>query len=640
MTNLFCRFAVALVVFPIAAFADLTGTVTVSAGQSLNLETGAAAASGGDLLWSGSTLTPQGKAKAYANPALSGATAYAALTQSLLQSFASLASSAPISGVAPSAVVGVVDNSGNVAKLLATSVSNASITFQYTTYGASGGAPGAPTITAVQNNYSYIVPGLPNYGIAPGTLFIIKGSNLASTTTATLQDPSAGIPTSLSGTSVSVTVGSVTTTPTIYYAVAGQIGAVLPSNTPAGLGTVTVTYNNVASVPGKITVVTSALGLDTYYGTGSGLGVATNPTTGALYNYNNSIPPGTTVVLWGSGLGSTGDSDSTNTSTPHAASNPPTFYIGGIATTALYAGRSVYPGVDQINITIPSAVSPGCAVSVVAVSGIYISNVVTLPVGSGVCSDSATGVTGTQLLTLGGKTNYNSGALFISQSTSSNQTFSGADGIFENYQGSQSASGYGIVSLGSCIINSSDLNALPVFTSTGLDAGTITVTGPAGTQTMNTIPTFAGEYAAQLPSGFIPANGGTFTFKGTGGANVGAFTTSVSYTNPLVWTNSSSITTVNRAGGQNITWTGGAPGSYVYIGGTSSSSTATASFTCYAPVSGGSFTVPSYILLALPAGMGTLGVTNNTTPVSFSASGLDYGVAFGGISFSITPTYN
>ena len=402
-----------------------------------------------------------------------------------------------------------------------------------------------------------------------------------------------------------------------------------------------MTYNSIASAPATITVVPSALGLDTYYGSGTGLGVATDLSYN-VFNYNNSAKPGQSIVLWGSGLGAdTADSDTTVTGTPHAVNVPLTIYIGGIAVTPAYAGSSGYPGLNQINVTIPSTVAPGCGVSVAAVSGNVV-NIVTLPVaaGGGVCVDPATGETGTQILALGGKTNYNSGALFILQSTSSGQLLSEAAGIFENYQGTQSASGYDIVSLGSCIINSSTLNATSIYTTTGLDAGTITVTGSAGTQTLTTVPSLAGFYAAQLPNGFIPSTGGSYTFNGTGGKDVGSIATSVSYTNPLVWTNSSSITAVNRANGQNITWSGGAPGSFVYMGGSSSSSTATASFTCYAPVSAGSFTVPSYILLALPAGNGTLGITNETTPVSFTASGLDYGYVFAGVTFSISPTYN
>ncbi len=655
MSKLWKRPALVALAFtlPVAAFAasnvtfqfttyttavGTTGTATLNPGQSMDFETGAAVSSGGDLSWDGTSLTPAGKTLAANVSALglTGTSGYNTLTQAFLQQglAAGLGTKAPITGLIVGSVVGLQDNSGNVAKLLVTALG-----------AGSGGGGGGPTITAIQNNYSYLVPGLPNYGIAQGALFIIKGTGLASATTVTtLNDPSAGIPTSWNGASISVTVGGVTTTPAIYYAIATQLAAVLPSNTPAGTGTLTVTYSG-ATATSPITVVSSALGLDTYYGTGSGLGVATNAVTGALYNYTNSIPPGTTVVLWGSGLGNTGDSDTTDTSSPHAVSNPPTFYVGGIQATPLYAGRSVYPGVNQINLTIPASVTPGCGVSVVAVSGsgssAIVSNTVTLPIGNGVCSDAATGITGTTLNTLTGKANYNSGSAFIIQSTSQGQTLGAAFASFQNVQSAGSSNVSGLTSIGSCTVSTSAVGSTISPILNALDAGTITVTGPTGTPlTLATFPGVLGESFAQLPAGFFPTSGGTFTFKGSGGTQVGAFTTSVSYTNPLVWTNSSAITAVNRASGQPINWTGGAPASFVYISGTSSSSTASASFTCYAPVSAGSFTVPSYVLLAMPAGSGTLGVTNESTPVSFSASGLDYGIAFGGVSFSINATYN
>src|SRR5580658_9140622 len=51
--------------FPAAALADLTQTTTLQANTSLNLETGVTATgSGGDILWDGSAMTPQGKATA------------------------------------------------------------------------------------------------------------------------------------------------------------------------------------------------------------------------------------------------------------------------------------------------------------------------------------------------------------------------------------------------------------------------------------------------------------------------------------------------------------------------------------------------------------------------------------------------
>jgi uncharacterized protein (TIGR03437 family) len=653
-----CALAVLTAFFPVATFAassitfqytayttaaGSTGTATLNSGQSFNLETGAAVSSGGDLAWNGTTLTPVGKALAADLTALStiysGASGYAQVTQMLLQvGLAAGLGSSKAFTPAQGDVIGLEDNSGNAGKLLITAV----------------GAP-IPTITGVENNYSYIVPGLPNYGIAPGTLFIITGQNLASATTvAALQNPASGIPTSLNGASVSVTVGGVTTTPGIYYAIATQIAAVLPSNTPVGTGTVTVSYNGTASKSQNITVVASALGLDTYYGSGSGLGVATNATTGVLYSYTNSIPPGTTVVLWGSGLGATPDSDTTNTSTPHAVSNPPTFYVGGIAVTPLYAGRSVYPGVDQINLTIPASAPTGCGVSLVAVSGTgassVVSNTVSLPIGSGVCSDPALGFNGNQLTNPTQSGNFTVANLGITQGTSTqNGEATYLSGSFQNYQGFTSSSPGSAFSLGSCIVSTSGGTiTVPTGTITGLDAGTIMVTGPTGSQTLTEIanplssaPT--GSYAVQVANSFLPATGGTFTFTGSGGANVGAFTTSISLSNLMTWTNESSITSVTRANGLNITWSGGAPNTYVYVTGTSASSTAGASatFVCYAAASAGQLTVPNYVLLALPAGNGTLGVANSATPASFTASGLSApGVAIGSVSYSLTPTYN
>ena len=62
-------------------------------------------------------------------------------------------------------------------------------------------------------------------------------------------------------------------------------------------------------------------------------------------------------------------------------------------------------------------------------------------------------------------------------------------------------------------------------------------------------------------------------------------------------------------------------------------------FTCLAPVEAGQFSVPSYILLALPTGSGGTVVQNNVYG-SFSATGLDTGVALADVSFSVTSTYN
>jgi uncharacterized protein (TIGR03437 family) len=641
----------AVVVFvallPIAAFADITGNLTVASGSQANMDQGTSVSSGGDFLWNGTTLTPQGSAKALnatALAGLSGATGYAALTQTLITSFASLGSSAPITP-AVNTVVGYSTNGGNVGKLLVTAVSG-SISFQYLTYGATGG-PAGPTITKVTNNYSYTPNGFSNSGISPSTIFTIFGANMSDPAPANLTlntSAGGGLPTKSANATVSVTVGGKTVNPGLYYAIPTQIAAVLPAGTPTGTGTVTVSYNGGNSAAFPITVVPATLGLDTYYGTGSGLITATNATTGALFNYTNSAAPGQTIVLWGSGLGAdTQDSDTVFTTTPHAVNQGSVqVYFGNVAGTVLYAGSSGYPGLNQINVTIPTNAPTGCGVSVAAVVLGVTSNFGTLPIGQGVCSDAVYGINGTLLGQLGGQVNVKSGSVIVGQSVSPNGTTDIADASFSSTTGSTYGTTSGIVSLGSCLVTEVISTGGGSVTSTGLDAGaSIALTGPLGAYTLSPIPTITGTYIAQLPAGAVPSTGGAFTFKGPGGKDVGAFTTTVNLPNPLLsWTNQSADATVTRSQGVQINWSGGSPGSFVVMTGSSAGQNGTSgSFVCYAPQSALTFTVPAYVAGTLPAGTGSLSVENGTSFVSFSASGLDNGLGFGFNIIQINATY-
>jgi hypothetical protein len=66
MNQTLCRrIAVAVVVFafPIAASADLSESTLLPTNSALNLDTDAVVSSGGDVLWNGSTIAPQGTAK-------------------------------------------------------------------------------------------------------------------------------------------------------------------------------------------------------------------------------------------------------------------------------------------------------------------------------------------------------------------------------------------------------------------------------------------------------------------------------------------------------------------------------------------------------------------------------------------------
>ncbi len=275
-----------------------------------------------------------------------------------------------------------------------------------------------PTVTALVNNYSNIPPGLPSYGIAPGSLFIIYGSDLSDNVAPVLQSLSAPLPLTLNHTSISVTVSGKTTNPAMYYTSPTQVAAVLPSSTPAGTGTITVTYKGTASAPAPIVVTASAFGADTLPGT-TGEVTATDAEN-RLITSTASASPGQTIVIWGSGLGADTKNDDRTYPLKQDNLSDATVYIGGVKASVAYAGRSQFPGVDQINVVVPevgakpaleaasllgeavprattTGFQGGCGISLAVVAHNTVSNFVTLPVnqGGGVCSDPAFGSTGT-----------------------------------------------------------------------------------------------------------------------------------------------------------------------------------------------------------------------------------------------------
>jgi fibronectin-binding autotransporter adhesin len=674
-------------VFPIAALAQTSGTLTLNSGQNVNLDAGTVVSSGGDLSWNGTAFTPQGSATALngAMYGVMGASTFSSLTEAELSAFSFAYSNAAVteSSLGVGGILAVFTNGGNYSALLVTAQSGTSVTFQFTTFGSA--APSGPTIKAVVNNYGFIPAGFPNSGIALGTLFIISGSGLADPSAqAVLQNSMAagGLPKTLNGASVSVSSGGTTVTPAFYYAISTALAVVLPSNTPVGAAQVTVTYNNQPSNAFSFNVVATAPGFDTYYGTASGLGVATNNSTGVLYNYNNSIPPSTIVTLWGSGLGADAARDAKYVTPPFTIDGLAHVYVGGVDAQIIYQGASGFPGLNQVDITMPANAPTGCNVSVVGVTAAgEPTNFITLPIGNGPCSDPLLGINGGTLTSLSGQTTVNSGVVFIDQETSPQQAAdrkqsmphalkrsSGANAVatqvsdiafadFESYTGTAYGTGSGSVSIGGCIVEQSFGSGGGTGTSTGLNAGTITVSNPSGTTEtlMSEGSLLPGFYTADLPAGYIPTSGGTFTFTGSGGSAagsekpdaasagvVGPFTAQVTFPNPLLtWTNQSAAATITRSAGVTVTWTGGSAGTYVIIGGSSSSGSASGDFTCIAPVAAGTFTVPSYVTAALPASTtGSLAVENETVPQAFTATGLDHGTAIGYVAYDITAAYN
>jgi len=522
-----------------------------------------------------------------------------------------------------------------------------------------------PAPTSVQNPASNILPGLPNFGIAQGSIFVVYGTNLGPSTISVA--PSLPLPTALSGTSIEVSVNGTTVTTPMVYTLDKQVAAVLPSNTPTGTGTLTVKYNN-GSGSTPITVVKSNFGISTVNQTGTGPAVVTFGDY-SVVSGTKSAKAGDTLILWGTGLGPiTGDDKVAPT--PADLGTPVTVYVGGQQANVVYRGRSAEPGLDQINFTVPSGIT-GCAVSVVVQTGSMVSNTTTMAIASdnGACSDpSGISVSAfTPVLSSKGTVSVGVIDLFqdsiaikvAGQTINNNSGFGSA--VFEKYTANQIGSITGLLnqgSLGSCTVTSfsTPLNSgtpgsttpepTPIPTVIGLDAGpSITVTPPSGSPIVLK-PTTAGEkgdYSGDVSA--IPA-GAYSVSNGSGGVDVGAFTKNLTLAAPVVWSNQTAIAgaPIDRTKPLTLTWTGGDPATSAYITGTSTGATSTtsygATFVCVAPIGAGQFTIPSSTLLALPAtnaqslsSFGYLVVGSVSNPVQFTASGLDFGyVLVGGAS--------
>src|ERR1700728_2318380 len=114
MTRDITTIGILALILPIAALANVTGTQTLTtAGMTtLDLDTGAAGTSGGDILWTGTGISMQGNATELnytANAGQTGVSALSTLDQSLLTQFGSYSSSAlPLSALAVNDIFAVL----------------------------------------------------------------------------------------------------------------------------------------------------------------------------------------------------------------------------------------------------------------------------------------------------------------------------------------------------------------------------------------------------------------------------------------------------------------------------------------------------------------------------------------------------
>lgn len=524
----------------------------------------------------------------------------------------------------------------------------------------------------ILNAASYMSSKLPGGAIAQGSIFVVFGARMGPAAIAQAGFP---LPSTLAGTNVRVTSGGQTLDCPLVYTLASQLAAILPSNTPVGNATLTVTFNGQTSAPRSFRVVNASFGTFSLNQAGSGPGVITNFESATSQPVNTALRsarPNQTLILYGTGLGPLPAGNADNTAAPAVqigAANVE-LYVGGRRANVAYAGRAPgFAGLDQINFTVPAGVD-GCSVPVGIKIGNLVSNYTTIAVApnGGTCQDPL-GLSSAQLDRINAGGTVKIGAIGLARvdleitvpflGTQAIKTDTGSANFVEyNAQTINSGAqlGFaGVSSIGTCYVfvgQSSNLTPVDPIRARGLNAGAqININGPKGAKTMRQVPNLIGTYGETLSSGGIaipgaPGGGdpdgylvaGNYTFNnGSGGSDVGAFNASFTLPANINWTNRTAVTNVNRANGQLVTWTGGGSSDLVQIYGYSlselSDNAIAGFFICLERASVGSFTVPPAILLALPpspAGssltpVGVFSVGSVSAPRDFTAPGIDSG---------------
>jgi uncharacterized protein (TIGR03437 family) len=456
----------------------------------------------------------------------------------------------------------------------------------------------------------------------------------------------------------------------MIYTTPGQVAAILPSNTPTGSGTLTLTYNNQSSAEVPIEIAPSSFGAFTQNQGGSGPAIIQDYVSATELPVNTIVAPaypGQTVILWGTGLGpipgTNADAGAPPTTNMQTALNVQV-WVGNQPATVTYAGRSgCCAAIDQIDFVVPQGVQ-GCYLPVAVKAGTagVVSNVPSIavaPSAGAACSD-ADGINSSDVTKLQSAGSVKLGSVNLTHIALSlgalGSVFSDvATGIFGTYSQAQLSASLGLTqspSIGSCTVSQFlGLNPIPVDPTkpSPLDEGSaLSITGGSGTKTIPSTST--GFYSATL--GGVPLseiltataepayfNPGSYTLTGSGGA-VGSF--SSSFTAPATLSsNASTITTIDRSKDLTITWSGAGQNEFVAISGTASvggplgpsTTSPGVVFLCIAPASAGTFTVPSFVLETLPPSpTGGSAIPNSfllvgtqTEPINFSASGLDDG---------------
>jgi uncharacterized protein (TIGR03437 family) len=542
-----------------------------------------------------------------------------------------------------------------------------------------------PAIGGIVNSASYAQapndssgkPIGPNV-IAQGCIFVIFGTGMGPATL--VQASSLPLVTSLpdaNGTSVAISSGGQTFNAFMVYTSAGQVAAILPSNTTVGQANVTVTFQGKTSPPNTVNVVKSQFGLFTQNSQGNGQAIAqifTSATSNFLMGLTTPAQPGQVLVLYGTGLGAISGADNVPPGAVQVGSNV-VVTVGGKIIPVQYAGRSpLFPGLDQINFQLPSDVPLGCYVpaSVTASGQVSQDFVFSIAASGAAACTHPLGLSTSALAKLdsGGTLNIGLFQVLRAYLALLNGSVEGAGGLFDNVNINGAFQMYnripvafGAVSypapLNGCVavdqVNTGTGFTVPDFSLIGgkeliADQLVMSIDGPKGGQ---------GTILRQDTGGYLgvfisPILGpGAWTISGSGGVDVGAFRATITLPDNLVFTNQGNLANPPRSLDLNTVWTGGtvaggnpivtAFGNSTVVNVKDPSKSRGKSFYCAAPATAGKIVVPAAIMQQLPsstAGDGetayaSLGITTGgfatfTAPLTkgtLDAGSINYGEA-------------
>lgn len=552
----------------------------------------------------------------------------------------------PLSGTAPATLTVSVNGAG-----LSAGVYQGAITL---TPSGGGAQTFAVTLTVTGANAPAFASGavLNALGyqpkLAPDTVFVVFGSGMGP---ASLTSGSPDYPTTVAGTSITLTPGGggPSTNARIVYTFAGQVAGLLPSSITPGTYAMRVTYNGITSAPQNVTVVARSFGIATANSAGTGTAQATigningglsltrfttgSTSSGGLTWALTPAHPGDTLVLWGTGGGADPANDTGGTSGDQTDAGSFSVIVSGRPIRPLYAGASQgFPGLWQINFTLPADIAPDCFASVQVSAGGELSNLVTVPIaadGQSYCADPELTESALGQLDAGGTIALGGLSVAKFTSTSSLSTTAGAPpavttAVSESaaaavalYTAAEYAAVTGGIKIQGCVVRDRTAPATarnPAQPEGYLDMGPrLPIGGPGiapgaslGVANSNSGP----AYGLVLTNGTL-AGGGNYTITANGGTGVGPFSASVTLPVSFSIANWDSLNSIDRTKPLTLNWTStGADQVYILgntyaVVGKDASNTDilhTVEFSCQVPAAPGSFTIPAAVLsYLLPA---------------------------------------